>query len=69
MQADLLMICLTAFSAVFILLAILAGVMSLITLAFPRKAPVTDSVHIAAIASAMYSLVPGSKVTKIEEIS
>ncbi len=67
-QPDLLGICLTAIAAVFILLTILAGAMYLITLIFPQAKHKVEAATVAAISSAMQAVLPGSKVTRIEEI-
>ena len=65
---NLVIICITAFTAVFILLALLAGVMQLIMMIFPKAGKVIEPTYIAAISSTFQALIPGSKVTRIEEI-
>lgn len=78
---NLAMMCLTAFSSVFILLTVLALVMKLITSLFPGKAAAaakpslagggggaTDAALLAAITTTATSAYPGMKVTKIEEL-
>ncbi len=65
---DLLTICITAFIAVFILLALLAGVMRLITSLFPLVRELVSTVHVAAITTTVQALFPGAKVTQIEEV-
>ena len=65
---ELWLICVTAFSAVALLLAILAGLMRLILIAFPSKEETTDAMMIAAVASVVTSLYPGAQITKVEEI-
>ncbi len=65
---ELLIICISAFIAVFILLTVLAVVMRLIILIFPQKIDTTDSAMIAAVAAAATSLYPGTKIKSIEEI-
>jgi hypothetical protein len=65
---ELLLICLSAFAVVFFLLAILAVVMRLIMAIFPEKVVFSDSVYIAAMASVVSTLYPGTKITKVEEI-
>ena len=67
-QVDLLIICISAFIAVFILLAILALVMKLIIVVFPMKAGRSDAVMLAAVATAVSTIYPGTKLTNIEEI-
>ena len=65
---NLLAICITAFSAVFVLLTLLAVVMQLITAIFPKIQERTSSAYVAAISTTYQALIPGSKVTRIEEI-
>ena len=65
---ELLLICVSAFVVVFFLLAMLALVMRLIMAVFPEKIVQSDSAYVAAIASVMTSLFPGTKITKVEEI-
>jgi hypothetical protein len=67
-QTSILAICLIAFSAVFFLLALLAVVMQLITAAFPIVKQELSTAYVAAISSTFNVLIPGSKVTRIEEI-
>ena len=65
---DLLVVSLSAFVAVFLLLAFLAIVMRLLMTAFPQKAGGIDSATIAALTAAAAFAFPGTKVTKVEEI-
>ena len=65
---ELLLICVSAFIVVFLLLALLALVMRLIIAVFPEKVIKADSGYLAALASVMASLYPGTKITKVEEI-
>jgi len=65
---DLLFICASAFAMVFILLALLAVVMRIITFAFPEKISKTDETILAAMASVVSTVYPGTKITKVEEI-
>ena len=65
---ELLMICISAFAAVFVLLAILALLMRLIIVVFPEKKGVGDAAVVAAVTTVMQTLYPGTKVTKVEEI-
>ena len=67
-QTELLLICVSAFIAVFILLSILALVMKLIIVVFPMKAGQSDAVLLAAVATVVSSIYPGTTLTKIEEI-
>ena len=65
---DLLVVCLTAFVAVFTLLAFLAVVMRLLMAAYPAKSGGIDSATVAALTAAAAYAFPGTKVTKVEEI-
>jgi hypothetical protein len=69
---DLLLISLFAFGVVFLLLALLAGIMHLLTRIFPVRpadgdASVPDPALLAAIAGAAAAAHPGMAVTHIEE--
>ena len=66
---NLLMICVAAFSAVFLLLAFLALVMKILTNVFPEK--VTDKLDaamLAAISASMSVVYPRTKITKVEQV-
>ena len=65
-SVNLLSVCGSSFLWVFILLAILAVLMKIITAIFPQKEKVTDPAVLAAISTTMASLYPGTKITKIE---
>ncbi|UCG60760.1 MAG: hypothetical protein JSV52_10535 [Candidatus Zixiibacteriota bacterium] len=65
---ELLFVCISAIVVVFFLLAMLALVMRLIMAVFPEKILQSDSAYVAAIASVMSTLFPGTKITKVEEI-
>jgi hypothetical protein len=67
-QVNLLMICVVAFAAVFVLLSLLALAMRVIVASLPHKETAADAAVLAAITSAYQSLYPGTKVTKIEEL-
>jgi hypothetical protein len=66
---NLISVCSVACAAVFVLLAFLAVVMQLITTLFPVKKTVLDAAVIAAISNTVAGLVPGARVTHIEEES
>jgi hypothetical protein len=68
-EQNLLMICLSAFIAVFVLLTILAVLMQVMIKIFPAKITQKkdDAALYAAIASTMQTIYPGTKITKIEE--
>lgn len=65
---DLPIVCVAAFAAVFLLLSVLAGVMRIIVVLFPEKSGPSDTAVIAAAASAVSSLYPGTRITKIEKL-
>lgn len=69
---DLLLVCFTAFMAVFVLLGALALVMRGMISLFPAvpipDAPSSDPAMVAAITAAATSAFPGATVTKIEEV-
>jgi hypothetical protein len=65
---NLLVICLSAFVAVFLLLSFLAVVMRLLITAYPQKMSGIDAATIAAVSAAAAFAFPGTKVTKVEEI-
>jgi hypothetical protein len=60
--------CLTAFGVVFTVLALLALVIHVVTLAFPARVPRTDPAVVAAIAAAVAGHSPGARVVKIAEV-
>ena len=65
---DLLTISTIAFAAVLVLLALLAGTIRLITLAFPPREDGTDAAVVAAVTSVYSTLFPGTKLTNMEEV-
>jgi hypothetical protein len=66
---NLLLICLNAFAAVLGLLWVLAiALRGLIELFPERPRPQTDAAVAVAIAAAANAIVPGARVTRIEEI-
>ncbi len=65
---DLLVICVSAFVVVFLILTLLALVMRLIMAVFPEKVVKADSAYLAAIASVISTIYPGTRITKVEEI-
>jgi len=64
---SLMTACATALAAVFLVLAFLAFLIQLISLAFPQRAPDTDAALVAAIAGSVASLSHGARVTAIVE--
>ena len=65
---ELWLVCITAFCAVGLLLAVLAGLMRLILTIFPQKDNATDAMMLAAVASVVTAVYPGSRITKVDEI-
>jgi hypothetical protein len=55
--------------AVFILLGLLALTMELITAVFPERRRAMDPAIVAALTTAVASIFPGARVTRIEEDS
>ena len=64
---ELIVICGIAFLSVFVILAVLAFSMRLIILIFPEKKIGLDGAVVAALASTVNRIFPGTKITKIEE--
>lgn len=67
-EANLFVICLNAFIAVFILLTLLAACMRLLTTLFPPPHATSGAAMTVAISGAVTTLLPGARVTRIEEI-
>ncbi|UCD24154.1 MAG: hypothetical protein JSW51_14190 [Gemmatimonadota bacterium] len=66
-STDLLMVCVSAFFAVFVLLTLLALAMRGLIAVFPDKTGKADPAMLAAITSAVAAVFPGSKITRVEE--
>ncbi len=64
---ELYVICGIAFLVVFVILTLLAFLMRIIMLIFPEKVAGIDSTLIAAVASTVQNVFPGTKITKLEE--
>ena len=64
---SLFAVCGLAFLIVFLLLSFLAVVMHLITEAFPEREVALEPAMVAAISSTVATLIPGARVTRIEE--
>lgn len=64
---DLLVICAAAFTAVFLLLTLLAVVMRLLISVYPEKPSGIDAATLAAVTAAVGYAFPGTKIKKIEE--
>jgi hypothetical protein len=65
--SNLLAVCAIAFGMVFALLALLAVAMHGIVALFPERERGSDLAVMAAIATAVTSVIPGARVTHIEE--
>lgn len=67
MTSELLVICISAFIAVFILLSLLAVAMRLLIITCPVKVTAgPDAAMLAAVTTAVTVAYPGTKVTKVE---
>jgi hypothetical protein len=64
---DLIVICAAAFTAVFLLLSLLAVLMRVLITVYPERATGIDPAVVAAVTAAATSAFPGMKVTNIEE--
>jgi hypothetical protein len=67
---QLLFVCLSAFLAVFVLLAVLAVTMRILVAVFPEtleKLAKSDAALLAAVTTAAASIYPGMRVTRVEE--
>ena len=64
---DLLTVCVSAFFAVFVLLALLAVVMRALIAVFPETMAKVDPAVLAAVSTAVSTLFPGTKITRVEE--
>ena len=65
---SLVMICASAFAAVFLLLGFLSLVMRIIITVFPQKSSQGDAAMLAAVAATVGAIYPGTKITRVEEI-
>ena len=64
---SLVFISIVAFLMVFLILAVLSLVMRLIIFIFPEKKSQIEPATLAALTSAVQSIFPGTKITKVEE--
>ena len=65
---DLISVSISAFIGVFVLLSVLAIIMRVIIALFPQEEIEDDSAMMAAVATTINTMFPGTKITKIEEI-
>ena len=66
-SSELILICGAALLWVFCILSLLALLMRLIIRIFPTAEKAADPAVVAALAVALQAVLPGTKVTKIEE--
>ena len=64
---DLLMVCVAAFLAVFVLLTLLALAMRGLIAVFPERTGKADPAMLAAVTSVVAAVFPGFKITRVEE--
>lgn len=64
---NLSVVCVLAFVLVFVVLSLLSGAMYLITILFPARVVGMDAAVVAAVSSTVETLLPGARVTRIEE--
>jgi hypothetical protein len=64
---DLLLICISSFTAVFVLLIVLSLVMRGLIAVFPAKVATSDAAMLAAVAAAVAHAFPGARISSIEE--
>jgi hypothetical protein len=69
LNVSILAACLLAFIVVFLLLAVLAAVMRVITSAFPERRQGVDPAIVAAVTGTVAAVYPGARVVEIEEES
>ena len=68
-EPNLLMICVAAFCAVFLLLAFLALVMRILINVFPEKVKEEiDAAMLAAVSASLSVVYPETKITKVEQV-
>lgn len=65
---NLVVVCASAFAAVFLLLAFLSLVMRIIITVFPQRLSQDDAAVIAAVSATVSAVYPGTKITRFEEI-
>lgn len=64
---NLLVICSSAFIAVFFLLSFLAVVMRLLMVVYPKKEDGLEPAIVAALTAAANYAFPGTRITRVEE--
>ena len=66
-SADIVIVCVSAFIAVFLLLTVLALVMRALISVFPQLTGGSDVAVLAAVSAAVAAAYPGARITNIEE--
>ena len=66
-EPEMTAVCLLALLVVFVVLAVLSAAMYLMTVLFPARRTGVEAAALAAVAAAVASLVPGARVTRVEE--
>ena len=64
---NMLLICVSAFIAVFTLLALLALAMRSLIAVFPERLAKVDPALLAAVSATVSAVFPGTKITRVEE--
>jgi len=64
---NMLLVCVSAFTAVFLLLALLALAMRFLIAVFPERLAKADPALLAAISATVAAVFPGTKITRVEE--
>lgn len=64
---SLVVVCVIAFAVVAAVLTALAASIRLLTILFPARVAAVDAAVVAAVSTAAASLIPGARVTRIEE--
>lgn len=64
---NMLLICVSAFIAVFVLLALLALAMRSLIAVFPERLVKVDPALLAAVSATVSAVFPGTKITRVEE--
>ncbi len=64
---NMLLICVSAFIAVFALLTLLALAMRSLIAVFPERLAKADPALLAAVSATVSAVFPGTKITRVEE--
>lgn len=66
-EPSLMIVCAAAFAAVLSVLALLAGLIRVLTLIFPHVEEEQDAAVLAAVTAAAAQAYPGARITNIQE--